>query len=609
MSIQYAKVKSVAKQVTPKGPKLENIVLSTMRLASEVVGATLGPGGMPVLIERQEHGLAPMITKDGVTVFRSLGIDDAAGQCVLEAARDAAVRTASEAGDGTTTATVLSEAIVRHASEFVKRNRRVSPQKVVRRLERAFREVIEPAIRENSIHVEGDSEGGRALLRAVAKVSANGDVDLADAVLQCFDLVGDEGNVTIAEINGPSGYEVERIEGYPVGIGYEDGCGKFYGKFVNDPANQRVFYENPVFVVYHGRITEIQTIISLMERIGNLFQNQGQCMEHGEVVTLENWNSRHNVVLVATGFSESVIGMLAVNAGDPLSINVFPLLAPQSPIANGQQKFLEDIACITGARVLDPLGVTFDKASVNDLGWGEGLTAFEAYRFRSTIIGHVSEDEILIRSDELKANIANAESELDRMLLQERLGKLTGGIAKLKVCGASNGELKEKRDRAEDAVCAVRGAIKHGCLPGGGWMLLRLMAGLKHCQDPVIDAVLIPALFEPVARLLMNCGLDEEEAQYVLRPVLATVEPGSALKPVVYDALEGRHVSPIEGGVLDSTPAVLEAIRNSISIASLLGTLGGTVVFKRDADLERSEARETSAFLRDANSNPADERA
>lgn len=617
--MQYQKVKSVAKQVTPKGQRLQNVVLLTMKTASDVVGATLGPGGMPVLIERQEHNLPPMITKDGVTVFRSLGFDDPAAHCVMEAARDAAVRTASEAGDGTTTATVLAEAIVRHASEFTKTNPRVSPQKVVRRLERAFRDVIEPTVRACSWAADFTTDEGRRLLHAVAKVSANGDVALADKVLECFDLVGDEGNVTIAEVSGPSAYEVERIEGFPVPMGYEECCGKYYGKFINDPANQRVLLDNPVFIVYHGRITEIQTIVSLMERIGTMWQSNGQCLEavkhedgtfENVVKTFENWDARHNVVVVATGFSESVLAQLAVNMGDAHSINVFPLLAPQSPIANSQQKFLEDVAAITGARVLDPLNAPLDRASVDDLGWGEGLRTFEAYRFRSTIIGNTNEEEIILRADQLKVQIETAESELDRILLQERLGRLTGGIARLKVIGASNGELKEKRDRAEDAVCAVRGAIKHGCLPGGGWMLLHLMAVLKGLNDPIVDGVLIPALFEPVARLLLNCGFDEAESRTILEPVIVSAGCGDPLAmPVVYDALEGKHVNPFEGGILDSTPAVLEAIRNSISIASLLGTLGGTVVFKRDVELERQEARDTNAFLRDADSvNPADER-
>ncbi|NDC26030.1 MAG: hypothetical protein EBZ49_18125, partial [Proteobacteria bacterium] len=170
-------------------------------------------------------------------------------------------------------------------------------------------------------------------------------------------------------------------------------------------------------------------------------------------------------------------------------------------------------------------------------------------------------------------------------------------------------ELKEKRDRAEDAVCAVRGAIKHGCLPGGGWTLLKLMNVLKNDKDVVLDQVLIPALFEPVLRLLSNVGVNDDEAVKILEPVISSLSSGMADSAMVYDALEGKHVNAIQSGILDATPAVLEAVRNSISIASLLGTLGGTVVFKRDLDLERTEARDSAEFLRNANWNPANERA
>lgn len=597
--MQYQKVKSVSKQVRTKGNSLEKIILDTMRTISEIVGSTLGPGGQQVLIERQEHNLPPMVTKDGVTVFRSLGFDDPAAHSIMEAARDASVRTASEAGDGTTTATILSEAIVRKTHEFTKSNPRVSPQKVVRRLERAFREVIEPAIKSLSTPAKLSETNGRNLLHSVARISANGDVELANSVMECFDLVGDDGNVTIAELSGPSKYEVERIEGYPIPMGYEESCAKYYQKFINDAATQRCIMEKPVFILYHGRITEFQTMLSLLDMVGQAWQGRG---------------FNHNVVVVATGFSEQVLSALAFNFAEPTSLNVFPLLVPQSPFMNGQLAFLEDLSAITGATILDPMNKTMEQATLEDLGPGVGY--FESTRFRSNIVGKSTnpesaafqEETVLLRVDELQTQMANAASELEKTFLQERIGKLTGGIAKLKVIGASNGELKEKRDRAEDAVCAVRGAIKFGCVPGGGWVLLRLMNLLKNENDQILDKVLIPALFEPVRRLLSNVGVNDEEATQILAPVINSVATGNVSDAVVFDALEGKHVNAIQSGVLDATPAVLEAVRNSISIASLLGTLGGTVVFKRDLDLERTEARDAADFLRNANHNPADER-
>lgn len=579
----FQKVKTVAKVIQPKGKPLTTVVTSTMKTIAEIVGATLGPGGNPVLIERQETDLPAYFTKDGVTVFRSLGFQNPAAHCIMEVARDASVRTASEAGDGTTTATVLAEAIVRHTNAYCAKNPQLSPQKIVRVLQKAFQEVLEPLIKENIIKSKDwSSEEGRQLLRSVAKISANGDDELADAVLECFRLVGDDGNVTIVESSGPSHYEVERIEGYPVGIGYEECCTKFYPKFINDTGGQRCILSKPAFLVYHGRITEIQSLLPFF----GLMQEQGI----------------YNIVIVATGFSEGVLGALATNFPSSDTANYYPLLIPQSPLHNGQLSFAQDIAAVTGAKVLDPLSTPLEVVSLDQIG--RRATSFEAQRFRSTVIGEADEDELLVRVDQLQAQLRNAVSRMDQILLEERIGKLTGGIAKLKVIGASGGETKEKRDRAEDAVCAVRGAIKHGCLPGGGWTLLVLAAAMQSSGNEILQEVLARALVEPPQRLLGNCGLSPEEIIDILDPILLSIKEKAPI--LVYDALECKHVSPVEGGVLDSAPAVLEAVRNSISIASLLGTLGGTVVFARDLDLERKEAQDTLNYLRNVN-GPTDE--
>jgi chaperonin GroEL len=585
--MDYHKVKSVAKSVSVKGDSLNSTILHTMSTISKIVGGTLGPGGQPVLIERYEHNLPPIVTKDGVTVFRSLGFDDSAAHCIMEAARDAAVRTASDAGDGTTTATILSEAIVRYINEYCNAKKRVSPQKVVRHLESMFRDYIEPGIKQLSRRVNFDNAEDAKLLRAVAQVSANGDTALADAVMQCFEITGDEGNVTIVETSGPSRYEVEKIDGYSVPVGYDDSCGKFYSAFINDPGTQRVVMEKPVFLLYHGRITEIQSIKLLMEQVGYLWETK---------------KYNRNVVICAIGFSETVLANLAANFLRDDTINVFPLVVPQSIMPNGQQEFLKDMSAITGAKILDPLSAPIDQASIEDLG--PGVEMFEGGRFRSSVLGYADETLLEIRISELEQQLSAAEAELDAIQLRERIAKLAGGIAKLHVIGSSNGERKEKRDRAEDAVCAVRGAIKHGCLPGGAWTLLKLLSILPH--DEIIDSVLRPAFMEPFNRLLSNSGIvDDKEARAVLGPILEGIRDG---KPVVYDFLNNKHVDPYADGILDSTPAVLESVRNSISIATLLGTLGGTVVFRRDNELERSEAQATAAWLRDANSNPADER-
>ncbi len=611
MGTSYQKVKSVGKQVLPRGKQLEKLVLETMETISIMVGGTLGPGGQPVLIERQEDNMPPIVTKDGVTVFQHLGFEDSTAQVILEASRDAAVRTANEAGDGTTTATILAEALVRLTNQYCKTHPKMSAQRVMRKLNDVFKNNIEPLIKSLAIKATLGTVEGNSLLKAVASISANGDQQLADAVMDAFSIVGDDGNVTISEVSGPYAYEVERIEGYPItGMGFEDSCGKYASKFLNDPANQRIYLEKPLFVVYHGKLTEIQTITGLMERIGSAWQDPEKSF-------------RHNVILVTTGFSESVLAQLAMNFAEQTTINVVPLLAPNNPMAGGQLGLLEDLCAFTGSKLFDPLNAPLDSAELADLGMFS--KAFEMTRFRTTVFAEEGESAGIDESgndipgsppnefpvlDQVNILMRRAEaagSELDKQFLQERIGKLTGGIARLKVIGSSSGETRERRDRVEDAVCAVRGAIKHGCLPGGCWTLMKVRHELAKLGDDVVNCVLMEAFQVPLARLLRNAGFDDDEAFEITVSLQMDVANSESL---VYDAMEQKFVDPFKNGILDSLPAVLEAIRNSISAAVLLGTCGGTIVFRRNNEADLKEAQANRAWLREVESgNPANDRA
>ncbi|MDE2425737.1 MAG: hypothetical protein KGO96_07505 [Elusimicrobia bacterium] len=607
--MEYRKVKSVAKRVVTKGDFLSQKILNTMKTISDIVGGTLGPGGQPVLIERQELNICPVISKDGVSVFKSIGFLDPVSHCIMESARDAAVKTGNDAGDGTTTATILAESIVRNLNNYLKINTKVSPQKITRKIEEIFDNIIEPTLNEVSIKMPNSMEEAKPFMRAIARISANGDEKLADAVVNCFELCGDEGNVTIIESSGPSHYEVERIEGFPIPIGYEESCAKFFPAFINDPAKQRVFLSKPVFVLYHGRISETQLIVKLMMDISDAWQNK---------------DFTSNVILVSCGFSESVLADLAGNFPLPNTINVFPLVAPMNAILNSQMHFLQDLSAFTGAKIFDPLSNPISKATVEDLG--STMESFEVLRFRSTLVGNPDEIEIFDRISGLKEQLKTAESKYEVSILNERIAKLTGGIARLKVVGSSNGELREKKDRAEDAVCAIRGSIKSGFLPGGGWGLLKVCDKLSESEyydDDVVTKILIPSLKEPIVRLLSNVGLSSERQNGPTDPgpplenseldsiIYAIEDNFEDNKTIVYDAQERKLVDALDpkNMILDSLPAVLEAVRNAISIASLLGTLGGVVVFERDDVLERTESSDTNRFLRDAGAeNPANER-
>jgi chaperonin GroEL len=593
--MQVNKAKSAAKLVVTRDEGLEGIVLKTMAKISAIVGATLGPNGAPVLVERQED-LLPFCTKDGVSVFKSLGFSHPIAHVVMESARDAAAKTGNSAGDGTTTATVLAEAIVRRSSAFCKKYPSVPPQIVVRVLEKAFKDTIEPTIKQNAYLPKGYEES-KKLFHSVACVAGNGDIELADAVMEAVELVGEKGNATISELSGPSGFSVEKIDGFPVAKGLEESAARYFGMFVNDKNAQRCYVEKPLFLLFDGNVFDLNTLFPLLSKVGIEYQADP--------------SKPNNVVVVAHGFSDNVLAQLSFNFVNPDSINIIPLLTPQSMVLNSRSHFLEDLSAFTGARVFDPISRPTATGKITDMGFG--MEFVECFRFRSTIVG--KPDELLIqdRVNQLRNQKKTAESIYESTLLDERIGILTGGIARIKVFGSSTGELRERRDRTEDAVCAVRGAGEHGVLPGGGWMLLKLASLFFHNglfgrtplttdRQRILLEILVPSLEEPVRKLLSNCGKTDREANRIIRQLYRDTSK-------VYDAMANQFVEPFGSGILDSTPAVLEAIRNSLSIASLLGTLGGVVVFPRDAAVERQEARDTQDFLRNANmGSEADER-
>lgn len=609
----YLKVQSVAKKMlTCEDEGLQRVIRQTMHTISALVGSTLGPGGRQVLIERQEYAMPPVVTKDGVTVFRSLGFRDPTAQTIMESARDAATRTATEAGDGTTTATILAEAIVANTIAFCNQNPSQSPQAVVRQLQSYFNNTIEPTLRGIAYNYPCnlESEAGKTLTYAVAKTSANGDTELADAVLKCFDLVGDDGNVTIVDSSGPTGYFVDRIEGYPItNMGYERSCGPFYPKFINDPASQRILLEDCYVVIWNGRIQEPLQLANLMEKIGEMWNvNRNTETPHP-----------HNVVIVAHHFSEQVQAALAINFESPATINVVPFLSPFEATDPGQQGFMEDLVAVTGqSHLFDPLSDNMDTIPLSALG---KIKNFECSRGRANFIGDFTEHEINIleRVDQLKTQLkAETTGKLEKDSLQQRIGKLTGGIARLKVIGPSTGEIRERKDRADDAIRAIQGAIKHGCLPAGGYGLMSCIHQLRTSNidvaeytlqvhpswmfwkgTSIIDApsvlfdVLIPSLEAPIRRLYSNVGMNEQETDSVLQTL---EENASSQIPTIFNALSREWSDAPSEGLMDSLPAVLEAVRNSLSIASLLGTLGGTVVFHRSEDMEMAEARHARQF-------------
>lgn len=588
--MSHRKAKTAPKTFVCDKEFLKKKVLSTMKKVSDIVGSSMGPGGRVTMIESDYPGIPNKLTKDGVTIFKSLGAIDAYEHLIIESTRDVAQRTATEAGDGTTTATVLAHAIIQHLFDFCEKNPKYSPQKATRRITKVTEELLLPYIQSRTIKITPENQG---LLKMVAKISANGDEAMASAVIDAFEQIGygDASHVTIRELSGKTGYKVERIDGFPIPMGFEESIGKLATAFINDQANQRCYLEKPLFILYDGNVNDLVAFDRLLNLIGAKYVN-------GD-------SDYKNLVMVAHGFSENVLTQLAFNFQDGSTMNILPMITPMAQFLNSQTHFLHDLASFTGARVFG-LKDQVNSATESDLG--RNMESFEAYRFRSTVVGDPDPVNVEVRAEDLKTQMGQAESQAEKIMLEERIGKITNGIAKLTIFGGSNGELKEAHDRCEDAVCAVRSAIGHGAVPGG--CRLSIDMAMKLAQelpegDPARE-VLMPALMSLPNKLLDNAGYNQEDTEKVISSLVND-------ESVVYDIENQVYGKAEELGLFDAAKAVSESLSNAVSIANVLGTMGGIVCHPRDDMFERSEARADADFGRavenpNAFTNEANER-
>lgn len=565
------KPKSAGKVMMPSTDSaLSEMVTETLDHMAAMAGGTLGPGGRQVLIERPEMGVKPIITKDGVTVIKNLGYSNPSKQLILESARDAALRTAHEAGDGTTTATILSAAIAKHTNEAYKANPKMSPQRVVREMQ-SIVPYLKEQVKKYSIFANEDNY--EELLMRVATLSANGDSELAEKIIDAFDLVGEEGNLTITEVTGPSEYKVERISGYTIDQGYEESLKNFSNGFINDRSGTMVGMEKPVVLLYDGVINDTMQVFDALQKLSSYWD--------------QTQHPHKNVLLVAHGFSDVVLGDMHQNWNHPATINVLPLMTPQMAIRNWRTQFLYDLQAYTGSPVFNPLDRPIIDMDAEALTKNNLVTSVECSRFRTSIMSTEDMDMIEYRVSELKEQLKSPESKYEEDDLRVRIGKLTSGIARLYIFSPSSGDAREKKDRAEDAWMAIRGAIRDGACPGGGYVLVRLAADLMAVQNRLSPApksvaagILAEALLKPIEVLYRNYGYTQEEIEDMQAELLRREEE-------TFDVSSLEWVPKTD--LLDSVPAVTEAIENSVSIASLLGTLGGIVSFDRDSEADRRE--------------------
>ena len=577
---EFVKAKTAAKVMT-NGENLKNIVLQTIGEANRYVGDTLGPNGHVVLIERQEN-LPPYTTKDGITVFNSMAFSDPTAQAILEAARDSSSQTNVEAGDGTTTATILAEALIRLGFQYLEKNPHLSVQQVMRELEDTYRDLVIPFVQNNAVKITNDNDAD--LLRKVAMIATNNDAEMADAVVRGFDLVGHNGNITITEVPGgaASGFGVEKVEGFPIARGFEDSCGRFLEEFINDKANYRTILEKPKFVLYNGKINDPSILFPILLKVSAATGlKEENVLDSGATFT-------PNIVIMAHHFSDVTIAWMAKNFANSGSLNIIPVKVPLlTQQASAPYQFLLDVSAFTGASVFDPLTNPIEEALLTDLGTAP-IQFFEFHRYKSVIIGQPDEILVVQRVEELETQAKQAESSLDAEMLNERMALLTGGIARIKVFGSSESELKEKKHRVEDAVCAIKGALKEGVLPGCAKTLLTLSYMIMHSdRSDAVRAIMGKALRAPFKRIFTNGGYSLEYLNEVYTNVLDLEKSFF----YTYDALNKQYGDALDMGIIDSASAVLMSLKNSLGVAKMLMGLSGIIVFQRDLGKEVSASR------------------
>lgn len=559
--------KSKAKNITHNREDIKRITNDTIQKMASIVGSTLGPGGRVVILERDN--LSPLITKDGVTVAKHLGVENAEANVIIEAAKEICLKTAKEAGDGTTTAIVLAGAITKYGLNFLDANPKYNPQRMVNELQELYSGVIIPFLKTNAKAVKGETE-----LVSVAKISANGDQDIAEAAVKAVMAAGEDGHVLIEEAQGNQ-LKVETMDGFVVTSGLKD-IGAIGRVFINDRSLQQVKMDKGLVFLYDGSLNDLKVPSAIQ-----------QAIEGTELYGLP-------IMVFAHGFADVVVEAFAKTTKG--GYTVVPVKTPMSGAANSRSSFLLDMSTYTGAIVYDPS--TIDKFITEDESNGFGAFDSAKVGMYETVVQAIPDsDKVDARLAELKHLMDVSPSDFDKMHIKAAIAKLTGGISTIWVGGGSELEAREKRDRVEDAVEAVKSAIAEGIVPGGCavQLTLSLMISLDPNKKPSWD-IMAQALAEPFNLLLNNCGESVEEVWPQLSPHIYMNAEQKKMPTLIFDANQHIIVNSLDVGIIEPAKVCRVTIGNALSVASLLVTLGGIVVTPRNAGLEQQLELSKGAF-------------
>ena len=506
-------------------------ILKGVNTLADAVKVTVGPKGRNVIIEKSFG--SPVITKDGVTVAKEIELKDKFENMGAQMVKQVASKTADVAGDGTTTATVLAQAIVKEGMKYVTAG--MNPMDLKRGVDKATEAVI-TELQSLSKPCSTNRE-----IAQVAALSANSDTAIGDIIAKAMEKVGKEGVITVED-----GKSLENELDVVDGMQFDRGFISPY--FVNNPEKQVCVLDDPLVLLNDKKISNIGELLPVLEEVAK---------------------AGKPLLIIAEDLEGEALATLVVNS----MRGVLKVAAVKSPGFGDRRKaMLDDIAILTGGTVIaEETGKQLEKATIADLGRAKRI---EIHKDNTTIIdGAGDQTRIKARVTTLQAEKENSTSDYDKEKLQERIAKLSGGVAVIKVGAATEVEMKEKKDRVDDALHATRAAVEEGIVPGGGVALLRARAaitnlkGANHDQDAGIKIVL-RAIEEPLRAIAFNAG---DEASVVIDKVLAGKGAWG------YNAGTSEYGDLIEMGVIDPTKVTRTALQNAASIAGLILTTDASV--------------------------------
>jgi chaperonin GroEL len=503
-------------------------MVAGVNLLANAVKTTLGPKGRNVVIERSFG--SPIVTKDGVTVAKEIELKDKFENMGAQMVKEVASKTADVAGDGTTTATVLAQAIVREGMKYVAAG--MNPMDLKRGIDKAVAAIVE------ELKVISKPCSTSKEIEQVGTISANADSSIGKIIAQAMDKVGKEGVITVEDGKSLDN-ELEVVEGMQFDRGY------LSPYFINNADKQVAVLENPYILLHDKKISGIRELLPVLEQVAK---------------------AGRPLLIIAEDVEGEALATLVVNN----LRGILKTCAVKAPGFGDRRKaMLQDIAVLTGGTVIaEEVGLTLEKATLADLGQAKRV---EVAKEHTTIIDGAGDPaKIHARVKEIRVQIEEATSDYDREKLQERVAKLAGGVAVIKVGAATEVEMKEKKARVEDALHATRAAVEEGIVPGGGVALLRareaaVAKGLKGenaDQDAGIKIVL-RAVEQPLREIVANAG---EEPSVVVAKVL------EGKGNFGYNAATGEYGDMIEMGVLDPTKVTRSALQNAASVAGLMLT-------------------------------------